>query len=155
YYQSNDFVQDTLHSLILLGRSQRSSGDYRTALKTFRGLVETAETSRDGLGLAEAYEGQGTVLLAQEQFPQALESFQKGLESSPTPQVAAVARLSAGYTLTLLGRDGEATAMWGGVEAESEKLPSLKLYLELRQAGMALSWGRYPVARRLAEAVLA
>jgi serine/threonine protein kinase len=155
YYQPNHFVQESLNALVLMGRSQRSSGDYPSALKAFQSLVSAAESSHDRQLLAQAYEGVGTVLVAQEQFPQALEYFQKDLDAGPQPRIAATAQVWRGYVLALLGRDQEAVATWHAADSEAEKLPSLKLYLELRRAALALSWGRYPEARKLTQEILA
>jgi tetratricopeptide (TPR) repeat protein len=154
YYQPNHFVQETLTALIILGRSQRSRGDYQSALKAFQDLVAAAENSHDHQLLAQAYEGMGTVLMAQEHFSQAFEYFQKDLEVSPLPRIAAVAQVWGGYALTLLGRDHDAATMWHAADSEAEKLPSLKLYLQLRRATLALSWNRNQEAHKLAQAVL-
>jgi len=155
YYQFNGFAQESFQCLTLIGRSQRDRGDYAAALGSFQRFLTMAERSQDRLQMALAHESLGGVRFAQEQYPEALEQFQKNLELSADAEHIGYAGLWCGNTLRLLGRYAEARTMLERVDAIAEKFPSIRLNLMQARAEMALSRNLYAEAAAISRRALA
>ena len=155
YYQPNGFAQESFQCLTLIGRSERDRGDYAAALDSFQRFLTMAERSQDRLQMALAHESLGSVRFAQEQYPEALEQYQKNLELSTDAEHIGYAGLECGNTLRLLGRYAEARTMLERVDAIAEKFPSIRLNLMQARADLALSRNLYAEAAAISRRALA
>ena len=155
YYQFNGFAQESFQCLTLIGRSERDRGEYAAALGSFQRFLTMAERSQDRLQMALARESLGGVRFAQEQYPEALEQFQKNLELSTDAEHIGYAGLWCGNTLRLLGRYAEARTMLDRVDPIAEKFPLIRLNLIEARADLALSRNLYAEAAALSRRALA
>ena len=155
YLQPNHWVQNTFDMLAVLGRSQRSQSDYAAAMATFQRLLDTAEKAHNGGQTAVAYEGLGSVLREQEQFPQALEQYRNDVGASPEGPIGGYARLWCGFLLGQLGHDSDARAMWDLADRLGEKFPTLRLAVQEHRANLALIQGDYAKTIEIANRALA
>jgi tetratricopeptide (TPR) repeat protein len=143
FYQPNGYAKESLQCLTLIARAKRDSGDYDGALSTFRSLLETAERAQDRLQIALAHENIGTLLFNQDHYPEALQEYQKNLESAPDSEHIGYAALQCGNTLWRLGRYPEAESMFKRADAIAERFAPLRLELMSSRASMLLSQNRY------------
>jgi tetratricopeptide (TPR) repeat protein len=155
YYQTNGFAQESFQCLTLIGRSERDRGNYAAALDSFQRFLTMAEKSQDRLQMALAHESLGGVRFAQEQYPEALEQYQKNLELSTDAEHIGYAGLECGNTLRLLGRYAEARTMLERVDPIAEKFPSIRLNLMQARADLALSRNLYGEAAAISRRALA
>ncbi len=155
FYQPNGFAQESSQCLVLLGRAQRNQGDLEGARDSFQRSLEAAEKAGDRDSLALAHESLGSLQSALENYPEALNHFQKDLGFSADPRGKCAARLLVGGILGVLGRYGDARQMFDAADPEAAPFPSLRLDLMRVRAEMALSEGRYSDAAVLSRGALA
>jgi tetratricopeptide (TPR) repeat protein len=149
FFQSNNFARETMQCQMLLGRAKTGQGQYDAALSLFRPALAAAEKLQDPFQIILAQEGMGDVLLWLEQFPEALEHFEKQLELSTARRDVehiGYAALQSGASLRLLGRYTEAHTRLDQAEAAAAKFEGLKGGIGQERAELALSEGKYPEA---------
>ena len=150
YFRSQHWEQETLRSLVLLGRAESTRGHYAEAQKSFDQLREVAESNHDQRSLYLAEEGLGSALSNQENFPQALDHFQKMRKASPSPEQMGYAALRCGRTLAVLGDYEGAAGAFAEADPAAAKSPALRVYLALARAETELSQGKLAQAIRYA-----
>jgi Flp pilus assembly protein TadD len=155
YFRAQHWQQETLRLLVLLGRAESTRGHYSAARESFGQLQAAAVANHDPRSLYLAEEGLGSAFSNEENYPEALDHFQKMRAASPSPEQAAYAALRCGRTLAVLGDSGGAASMFAEVDAAAEKFPALRVYLALARAEAALTTGRFPEAIRNARQGLA
>ena len=149
FFQQNNFARETVQCFVLLGRAQGYRGQYDGAWGFVRQGLAAAEKSQDRFLIMLAQEAMGTVLMEQEQFPEALEHFEKELELSAARRDVehiGYAALESGAALRLLGRYAEAHVRLDQAEAAAAKFEALNLPIGQERAEAALSEGKYPEA---------
>jgi tetratricopeptide (TPR) repeat protein len=154
FYQPNRYSKESLQCLTIIGRAERNRGDYAAALDSFRKLLQGAEQLRDKLQIALAHESIGNVLFVQEQYPAALEQFQKSLAFSVDAEHVAYASWACGWSLWLLGRYSEAVTALERAETAGSKFAALRTNLLRTRAEMALSQENYWLAAQTARSAL-
>jgi len=155
FYQPNGFARETSQCLLLLGRGQRDLGDLPGARESFQNLLQMAEKVGDRSSLATAHESLGSLQTAYENYPEALNEYQKDLDYSSDARTRSSARFLLGGTLWMLGNYGEARKMFEAADAEAGPFPSIGLDLAQARAEMALSEGRYAEAEAGSRRVIA
>ncbi|MGA3043457.1 MAG: protein kinase [Bryobacteraceae bacterium] len=149
FFQPNNFARETVQCQMLLGRAKTYQGQYDAALLLFRPALGAAEKLQVPFYIMLAQEGMGYVLLGLEQFPEALEHFEKQLELSTAlrdVEHVGYAALQCGTSLWLLGRYAEAHRRLDQAETAAAKFEGLKLGVGQERAEVALSEGKYPEA---------
>jgi tetratricopeptide (TPR) repeat protein len=155
YFRPQHWEQETLRSLALLGRAESTRGHYDAARESFTQLLAVADANHDQRSRYLAEEGLGSTLSNQENYPQALDHYQKMRTASPSPEQAGYAALRCGRTLAVLGDYGGASRMFAEVDLAAENFPALRLYLALARAEVCLSQARFSEAGKLARQGLA
>jgi serine/threonine protein kinase/lipopolysaccharide biosynthesis regulator YciM len=77
FYQQGGYRKETAQALYLLGHSNDLEGDYKSALEAFMEQLRLAMQWNDESQIALSHEGIGTALSHQEEYPQALRSFEQ------------------------------------------------------------------------------
>src|SRR6185369_2759469 len=78
FYQAGGYRTETALALLLRGRAFRKKGDYKAALQSFSDQLKVAEQIGDEAQIAYSHGSIGGVLLAQEQYSEALRHFEEG-----------------------------------------------------------------------------
>jgi tetratricopeptide (TPR) repeat protein len=111
FYRKGNYHKWLSQALQLLARIHRNQGEYEDALRAFRELLELAEQVSDQSQVADLHQEIGSVLNAEEQYPEALSHF----EESYRIKQSLDAKVPFGYALVvrteallLLGRFEEA-----------------------------------------------
>jgi tetratricopeptide (TPR) repeat protein len=146
FFQQNNFARETMQCLVLLGQAKGYQGQYDAAFGLFRQGLAVAEKSQDRFQIMLVREAMGIVLLEQEQFPEALEQYEKELELSTAlrdVEHIGYAALHCGTALTSLGRYAEAHARFDQAEAAAAKFADLRPAIDQERAEIALSEGKY------------
>lgn len=149
FFQQNNFARETVQCLVLLGRANGQQGQYDTAWGFANQEMAAAERSQDPFLIMLAQEAMGTVRSEEEQFPEALEHFEKQLELSTVRRDVehiGYAALQCGAALWPLGRYKEAQARLDQAETAAAKFADLRLAIGQQRADIALSEGKYPEA---------
>jgi tetratricopeptide (TPR) repeat protein len=149
FFQQNNFARETVQCTLVLGRAQGYQGQYDAAWGFARQGLAAAGKSQDRFLIMLAQEAMGTVLLEEEQFPEALEHYEKELELSTALRDVAhngYAALQCGMALWPLGRYAEAQARFDQAEAAAAKFKDLRPNIGQQRAEALLSAGRYPEA---------
>jgi len=154
YYRANGYSYETSQALTLLGRYERDHGDLPGALESFQAAADMAAKAQDRAGVAQAHASLGSLLAAQERYPEALEHFQKNLEAVSDPERQGYAALQCGDTLRILGRTAEARAMLSRAAALATKLPALQSKVTRARAAEALASGQFGQAILIARQAL-
>jgi tetratricopeptide (TPR) repeat protein/tRNA A-37 threonylcarbamoyl transferase component Bud32 len=155
FYQPNGFGLESRQCLLLLGRGQRDLGDLPGARESFQNLLQMAEKAVDRGSLAAAHEAMGSLQAAYENYPEALNEYQKNLDYCSDVRGRNSAHRLLGSTLWVLGNYGAAHKMFDSAEAEAASFPSLGLDLAQARAEMALSEARYADAAAISRRALA
>jgi Flp pilus assembly protein TadD len=155
YFRSQHWEQETLRALVLLGRAESTQGHYSAARDSFTQLVAVAEANHDQRSLYLAEEGLGSALSNAENYPQALDHFQKMRKASPSLEQSGYGALRCGRTLAILGDYEGAGRMFEEVAAAAEKFVALRPYLALARAEALLSQERFSEALKYARQGLA
>jgi tetratricopeptide (TPR) repeat protein len=159
YFQDSGFKVETILCLTVKVRANRDLGNESDALDGFRKILSLAEAWGDRGQMAIAEQGIALVLLQREEWPQALEHFERYYEISKSledREGIGRALLGQANVLWRLGcfpdaerRISEAEALAGSPAGSG----SLALIIAERRAGMALSRGRNAEAATLARKV--
>lgn len=112
-YIANGDMTGALSASILLTRAQRDQGDLAGALTSSREVLALAQTYGDLRDNMQAEDLIGTVLLKLEEYPEALEHFQRALASSRTQVETARESEHCAEVLWRLGRYVEAEKALG------------------------------------------
>jgi tetratricopeptide (TPR) repeat protein len=155
FYQANGFARESFQCLTILGRARVWAEDYESAMDFFGRASAVAEGTQDRSLMALGEESLGTVLLAQERYPEALPHFQRDLDLSATDERRGYAGLNCAEMLWFLGRYDEAREAIAAAEARAVKFPALRLRLLRDRAGVELSQEHYTEASTLASQALA
>ncbi len=150
FYQVNGFAKETGQCLTLITRAQRASGDYEGALSSFRGMLRTAEKSKDRYAMASSHESIAGTLMQQGRYPEALEEYRQSLGAAVDDEQIGYASYGAGKALWRLGQYAEAGEAFARAQSIAAKFPRLRLWLTSDRALMLLSQGRYKPAIDLA-----
>jgi tetratricopeptide (TPR) repeat protein len=121
-------------------------GQYDSALTVMEQGLAVAQKAQDRFMTMIAQEGIGTVLLEKEQFPAALDHFEKTLELGTALhdiEHLGYAAVESGTVLWLLGRFSEAHARLDQAETAARGFGSLNRSVTQAGAELALSEGRY------------
>ena len=154
FYQAHGFAREWAQGLVLLGRTQRNQGNLAGAKESFEQSLQMAEKSGDRVSLALAHASLGSLLSVYENYPEALNHFQKELDFSSDAQSRGSARLLLGSAFWVLGGYEDARKMFDAADAEAASFPSLRLDLKLARAEMAVSEGHYSDAVALSRRAL-
>jgi tetratricopeptide (TPR) repeat protein len=152
WYQRGGYRKETAQALILMGRAQREKGDYQAALRSFQQQLEIARQLGDQTQMALAQQGIGSVLEAQERWPDALLCYQDAYaaaKQSGDQLNVAYSLLDSSRILWQLGRYGEAqqaldAASPGASLGLQEQLDDIRCRMALsqRQFAAAVASGR-------------
>lgn len=158
YFGRAGYPADSFRASILLGRTQRDSGDYEGAERVFRALLPATERSGSKEEQALVRDAIGQVLVCRGSFRAAEKEYQaaQGLYSEAKSVTGeAYSRLSRAGALWRLGEPGPAAEMLREVEAVAARSGNTDLVMRVKmeRTGMALSAGRGQEARRLAESM--
>jgi tetratricopeptide (TPR) repeat protein len=96
FYQQGGYRKWLSQALTLLGRVQFDRGDEEAALRAFNEQLQLGEQAGDLSQIALSHQEIGSVLVAQEQYPEALRHFDLSYEIKKSLN----ARVSIGYSLT-------------------------------------------------------
>jgi serine/threonine protein kinase/Tfp pilus assembly protein PilF len=99
FYQKGGYRKWLSQALILLGRVHRDRGDYEAALQLFKDQLQLGEQVRDLSQVALSHQEIGSVLAAQEQYPEALKHFDESCKIKRSLN----ATVSLGYALMYRG----------------------------------------------------
>jgi tetratricopeptide (TPR) repeat protein len=146
FFQQNNFARETGQCLILLARAKGYQGQYDAARGFVREALATAEKSQSLFLIMLAQEAMGVVLMEEEQFPEALEHFEKELELSTAlkdVEHAGYAAEESGAALALLGRYAEARTRFDQAEVAAAKFRALDLPVGQGRAEADLGEARY------------
>ncbi|HEY6393177.1 MAG TPA: protein kinase, partial [Bryobacteraceae bacterium] len=146
YFRPQHWEQETLRALVLIGRAESTRGHYAAAKESFNQLLAAADANHDQRSRYLAEEGLGSAFSTEENYPQALDHYQKMRKASPSPEQAGYAALRCGRTLAVLGDYSGASRMFEEVDPAAEKFPALRLYLALARAEVSLSAERFSEA---------
>ncbi|MGC9947088.1 MAG: protein kinase [Bryobacteraceae bacterium] len=149
FYLQNNFARETVQCQVLLGRAKLYQGQYDAALGFYRPALAAAEKLQDSYQMMLVQEGMGTAMLGLEQFPEALEHYEKELELAAARrdiEHVGYGALQCGMTLWPLGRYAEAPARFDQAEAAAAKFEDLRFNINHQRAELALSEGKYPEA---------
>ena len=162
FYQQGGYRNETSLGLALLARADLQKGDYASALGADRQLLQLAEQANDQSQAAFAHTELASALALQERFPEALAHLN---QAYPVYKSLGVQRdlvynlLARGNDLWQLGRFAEAAPLLDQASAIADKPadgdPELSAAIKLARAEMALSQGRFAVAKQKAEETFA
>ena len=152
FFQQGSYRKETALSLLLQGRAQSETGDYKAALATYQPLLDKAREVGDKQQQVLLLIGIGTVYARQERYPDALKFFAQAAEVS----TASGARsddsfnlLSRAEMLWRLGQAAEARTTLEQARVRAEQPPvnkSLAAQVHLLVAEIAASEQRYAEA---------
>jgi len=157
YFQKAGYRNESLTAQNLIGRSRRQKGDYAGAQAAFEGQLRVASQLNDIYQMSLAHESLGATLLEREQYPEALKHSEDCLSLTRTLRDAVgigYGLLSVGNALWRLGRYPEAQAKLKEASELANRpngYKALSPFIHLQQAEMALSEGRFDIARIEAE----
>jgi len=162
FYQKNGYRKEAYNALTLLARANRDHGDYEGARTGFEQVLQLAEQSSDIKQQALSREGIGTVLMRQEQYPQALEQFEQSYAAyKMRDQQSGIGQslTNEGRCLWQMGRYDDALAKLSEAVSVVNKIDggSKPLSADVAQvsAELELSEGHYPEAKEKSAQVYA
>lgn len=162
FYEQGGYRKEVFQAYVILARAEARVGNYDAAQRRFEQLLLLAQQADDSQSTALAQEGLGNVFLDRQEFPQALDHFNKTYEVLKSLN----AKLNMGYiaanraeALWQLGRYSEARAALAESKAIAEPegrepYKDLQLLVHLTQARLALSERKLPEAAAEAQRVL-
>ena len=158
FFQQGNYRKQVSQALSLISRANSLTGNYAAVLKQFAEQLQLAEKAGDPAETATAHSSIGITLVQQEQFPQALDHFEKSAEiykALDNLQAIGYSLTNRGNALWQLGRDVEARKAFADASPIAErpeaKFKGLQVWLHLAQARQALCAGHYPEAIKAAE----
>jgi len=111
YYTQNGFFRNAASASLLLIRAQRDKGEYSRALESGKAFQELATRSGIHQLVALSEEVNGSIYLEMEQYPYALEHFQRAQSVADGVIGKAIQAVNCANALWRLGRYSEAEAM--------------------------------------------
>jgi tetratricopeptide (TPR) repeat protein len=155
FFQPNHWASETFNCLLLLGRTRRDGGDYKSAHQYATDLLNIARGSGDRGQLAIAHELLASVYTKEEDYPEAIAHERENVELVSVPIQKGYARLGLADGLQVLGRFDEAIALLDEVEKTAESVPSLRVSLLVIRSNLALNRSDYTAAITLSRKTLA
>jgi tetratricopeptide (TPR) repeat protein/predicted Ser/Thr protein kinase len=147
WYEHGGYQRETAQALILIAREQRQKGDLAAALSSFEQQLQIALRLGDPAQIGISQQGIGTVLEAQERWPEALAHFRE----ASTTAAQAGDRLNAPYysidiirLLCRMGRMEEARRMLDQVDPGSSSV--LMMHADFLRAAIAIAQRQFPAA---------
>jgi tetratricopeptide (TPR) repeat protein/tRNA A-37 threonylcarbamoyl transferase component Bud32 len=111
YYTKNGYIEEAAFATILVGRAQRNLGQWQDALHTANKLVQLSQDSqRNGL-LVQSRELEGSIYLAKEDYPHALQAYNLALALARDEPLKSFELLHCADALWRIGRSSEAGRM--------------------------------------------
>jgi len=111
YFQQGNYPRNVSYCLTQIARGYRRKSDYTSALRALEGKIKIAQQGGSQPALADVYAETGAVLFEQENYPVALEQYNKALEiyqSAGNRLTAAYGQANKANILWRLGRYDEA-----------------------------------------------
>ncbi len=140
YYQDYGFLASADQALILLIRGERATADYEKALQLSNQLIQKATQSDNKQLIAMGEELTGEILADTEQYPNALDHFERALQvTQTTGQGAAYQELHCAEVLWPLGRYEEARKILATLPSEAHERADLGFSADAINAGMQQS----------------
>ena len=160
FYEHGGYQKEKSQVLALLGRARRDRGDYEGALAAFGQVLEPARKTGDADQTAQVLHAMGLCEFYRERYPQALALFEERTAAARS----AGARQGVVYGLSQwsrplhrLGRYPEAKAALRegrSITNAPGRLAALAGEIDLAEAEMALSQGRYSEVRNITRRLL-
>ncbi len=162
FYQRGGYRKETSQAYSILGHAYDQLGKYEEAVKAFEEVLKLAEQVGDPQQIASSHEGLGVVLNHQQNYPAALDHFDKQYRIVGTLQnklVAGYALMNRGTMLWQLGRydDAEkdlAAALLIANRKINESFKELLAWIRVSQAQMAISRRNWKVALQESRAAM-
>ncbi|MDT5268019.1 MAG: eukaryotic-like serine/threonine-protein kinase [Acidobacteriota bacterium] len=146
FFPQGGYRREADQWLMIAARIKKGRGDYDGAFKIFEELLSSAEQSGDMGQAGNLHRECGSVLAAQEKYPQALEHFREGANYAKTLHNATLltySLLNEANMLWALGRYDDAEDIYGQLTgADSQVLGVSKnvlAYIQIAEAEMELS----------------
>lgn len=150
FYKSGNYRKQVFQALILINRANSLKGNYDEALKALTEELQLAEQAGDLAQVSQTHGDMGVIAVRREQYPEALEHFQKNGEinkSLGNQQGVGYSLTNRGNVLWQLGRYTEARSAFADAltiaDRPDGKFQGLLAWLLLTRARMSLSEGRY------------
>ncbi len=161
FYEQGGYRSETFSCLALLARVNLQKGDYAAAVKGHENLLQLAQASNDQSLIALAHAERGSGLARQEKYTEAMDHLAQAFKIYESQGV----QRSLGYNLSdrsdilwRLGDYGQASSLLEQALAIADKpggeLKRLSVKVQLINAEISLSQGRYPEARAAAAKVV-
>jgi len=154
FYQQRGYQKWLSLTLPIVGRAYRDRGEYELALKLFEDQVKLGEQLGDQFQVGIADLDIGNVLSDEEQYPNALQSFDKSyniFKSLKADSYIAYAAQNRATMLWQLGRSGEASEALSEassiIEGREEANKQLLAYIHLTSSLVELSDGHLAESR--------
>jgi tetratricopeptide (TPR) repeat protein len=154
FFEPQHYMRESLLCLALLGRWQRNHGE-PAALDTLQRALQIAQKLQDSRQITLAHASIGSLLVSQEQLPEALIHFEESLQYSTTTEQTGYAALECAEVLWQLGRYQEATVMFNKADENAAKFLTLRLHIAVSRAEMFLSQRKFNKAAVLCTRTLA
>lgn len=153
FYQEGNYRTEASQALLLISRANSLRGNYAAAQKAMEEQLQLAEQAGDSAQIALAHGEIGTLLVQQEQYPAAIDHFDKHFEinkSLGSQQSIGYSLTNRGNALWQLGRYPEASAAFADAATIADRpggpLRSLQVWLSLTRARQALSEEKFAAA---------
>lgn len=160
FYKQGNYKKEISQALLLIARANSLNGNFDAARKALDDQLQLAEKSSDLAQVAQANMDIGVTLGYQEQYPLALEYFDKNIEINKSlgyPLGIGYSWANRGHALWHLGRYDEARLAFSQAQTfanrADRKFNGLIAWMFLTQARMALSEERLKEAQSSAEQV--
>jgi serine/threonine protein kinase len=156
YYRQHGFLNESIHTLTLIGRAQLAEGDPQGAADSVSQALGLSATTGNPATLYQIEELAANVELDREHYPEALRHARRALNASR------LAGLGSEYELLRcasaewrLGLYGEARASLEAIEAQPKKQKVVAYQWNRAKAEMLFSLGELPEAYRYGRAAMA
>jgi len=139
YYKQGGYRNEAAIALILLGRAAREKGNYDEARRAFDDSVATLKPGEPSLPLALAQEGIASLELRQDQWPQALRTFDQArrtFDAVGNSSGALINEVNVALVHAMLGHKGDGTAV-SDQAAEVSRAGALEVILLKERFGEA------------------
>jgi len=161
FYQQGGYRSETFSCLALLARNKLESADYAGVQVAHEQLIQLANELKDQSLVALAQTEQASALARQESFSEALDHWVQAFfiySSQGVQRSMGYNLLGRGIALARMGRYDEAQDLLKQATAIADKpggeLKGLSLDLQLTEAQIALSQGKFAEAKAMIDKVL-
>lgn len=151
YYKKHGFSEGTSNAGALLVRAERDDGNYKQALKDADALLLLDQQHGLPVFIMQAEELVGTIYLALEQYPEALEHFQNAEKLADSDMWRSYQALHCADALWRLGRFSESETMFRLASGNTLLLPSISQ----QRVESFLRQQKFGASLRLAQQVIA